>query len=82
MRLTSEALALQERYLAAGVVPESAQEDALHVAIATVHRADLVVSWNFRHIVNVERIRLFNAVNLVEGYQPIEIRSPREVVGQ
>ena len=48
--------------------------------LATVSRADLVVSWNFKHIVHWEKIRGFNAVNLREGYPPIEIRSPREVV--
>jgi len=54
--------------------------DAHHIALATVALADLVVSWNFKHIVHWDRIRLFNAVNLREGYSPIDIRSPREVV--
>ncbi len=45
-----------------------------------VCRADSIVSWNFKHIVRVDRIRWFNAVNLMQGYQPIDIRSPLEVV--
>lgn len=55
-------------------------KDAHHIALATVARADLVVSWNFKHIVHWEKMRGFNAVNLREGYPLIEIHSPREVV--
>ena len=51
----------------------------LHIALATVANADLLVSWNFRHIVRVDKIRLFNAVNLEQGYQALSIHSPREV---
>ena len=54
--------------------------DALHVAQATVANADIIVSWNFKHIVHFDKIRGFNAVNLREGYLPIEIRSPMEIV--
>lgn len=75
-----EAEHLRDMYLEAGVVPPGASEDAHHVAIATVERADIIVSWNFRHIVHIEKIRGFNAVNLREGYPTLEIRSPREVV--
>jgi hypothetical protein len=75
-----EAEFLQERYLEAGILGKTWQDDALHVAIATVARADLIVSWNFKHIVKVGNIRRFNAVNLIHGYQAIDIRSPREVV--
>ena len=52
----------------------------LHVALATIGRVDVLVSWNFQHIVNLGRIRLFNAVNLEEGYGLIEIRTPKEVL--
>jgi hypothetical protein len=77
---TDEALQLQDAYLAAGVVDKNAHFDALHVALATIARADLIVSWNFRHIVHYDRIRAFNAVNLREGYGVVTIHSPREVV--
>jgi predicted nucleic acid-binding protein len=77
---TEEARALQVAYLEAGVLARSSDVDALHVAIATVTHADVVVSWNMRHIVRLERIRGFNAVNLREGYGQIEIRTPREVL--
>jgi hypothetical protein len=52
----------------------------LHVALATVYRADVLVSWNFQHIVRFDRIRGFNAVNLREGYGILDIRSPLEVI--
>ncbi len=71
---------LRDAYLAENVVGESSTEDAHHVALATVGRADLIVSWNFRHIVHLDKIRAFNAVNIREGYGLLEIRSPREVV--
>ena len=78
--ITPESLHLRDAYLAASVVGPRHANDAHHIALATVARADLVVSWNFKHIVHWDRIRLFNAVNLREGYSPIDIRSPREVV--
>ena len=54
--------------------------DAQHIAIATVGRVDVLVSWNFKHIVNLQRIRGYNSVNLREGYPLVEIRTPREVL--
>lgn len=77
--LAEESFRLRDAYLADGVVTAKWRDDAHHVALATVARADLIVSWNFRHLVNVIRIRGFNAVNLRLGYQTIDIRSPREV---
>ena len=77
--LTEEAKELADAYLAHGVVGPGSLADALHVALATVSGVDVLVSWNFKHIVNFGRIRLFNAVNL-KGYGLIEIRTPREVL--
>ena len=77
---TPEADALAEAYLAHGIVGPGSRSDALHVALATIGRVDVLVSWNFRHIVNLGRIRLFNAVNLEQGYGLIEIRTPKEVL--
>src|SRR3990172_9107003 len=67
LRIDRDVGELAEAYLAAGVVGSASRVDATHVAAATIARADVIVSWNFRHIVNVERIRGFNAVNLVNG---------------
>ena len=77
---TPEADALAEAYLAHGIIGPGSRSDALHVALATIGRVDVLVSWNFKHIVNLGRIRLFNAVNLEEGYGLIEIRTPKEVL--
>ena len=78
--ISEESERLRDAYLLAKVVGSGHAKDAHHIALATVARADLVVSWNFKHIVHWDKIRMFNAVNLREGYPAIEIRSPREVI--
>ena len=77
--VTGEALDLAEAYLARGVLTPKFYDDATHIALATLAEVDLLVSWNFRHIVHYDKIRAFNAVNLERGYKPIQIYSPREV---
>jgi hypothetical protein len=79
VEFTNEASDLADQYIACGVAVEKNRVDAQHVAIATVMRVDLLVSWNFKHIVRLDRIRLYNSVNLRYGYPIMEIRSPREV---
>jgi predicted nucleic acid-binding protein len=74
-----EAEELAEAYLQAGVLGKASRSDALHVAVATVARADVILSWNFKHIVNYERIHEFNGVNTLKGYAPISIHSPLEM---
>ncbi len=75
-----EAECLAEAYVAAGILGPARRDDATHVAIASVVRADLIPSWNFRHIVNYRKIQQFNEVNRLRGYPPIDIRSPLEVI--
>ena len=82
MSLSEEAEQLASQYLQSGVVGAKDLADAQHIAIASVARVDVLVSWNFQQIVNLNRIRAFNAVNLRLGYQILEIRSPREVVNE
>ena len=77
---TPEMYELAQEYLDAKIVTPKYKEDALHIAIATINRADLLVSWNFKHIVNFRRIHQFNAVNLSLGYAILDIRSPMEVI--
>ncbi len=72
---------LAEQYIKAKTVTREYYEDALHIANATIKKVDVVASWNFKHLVNLEKIRKYNAVNLTEGYSIIEIRTPREIVG-
>jgi hypothetical protein len=78
--LTQEVLELQEAYLAADVVTSGSAEDALHVAYATFARCDLLVSWNFKHIVHKDKVPRYNAVNILRGFPTIGIYSPSEVI--
>ena len=77
--LTTEILALRDAYVRAGVVGPQWLNDAAHVAAATVVRADAIVSWNFKHIVRLEKIRGYNQVNESLGYGSLAIVTPREV---
>ena len=78
--MNKETVGLQAEYLAAHVVGSASSEDAHHVAIASVRRADVIASWNFKHLVHVEKIRGFNAVNQRLSYPAIAVRSSREIV--
>lgn len=80
LQLDTEARELAEAYIEAGVITAKMRADAQHIAIATVDRVDVLVSWNFKHIVNLQRIRGYNSVNLRRGYPTLEIRTPREVL--
>lgn len=75
-----EAVDLATEYIHENVVGKTSFADCLHIALATIHRADLLISWNFKHIVNMERIRGYNFINIKNGYKPLEIRSPRELM--
>jgi hypothetical protein len=77
---SEEASELAVEYLRHGVLGPGSHADALHIALATVGQVDVLVSWNFRHIVNLGRIRFFNGVNLQQGYGSLEIRTPKEVL--
>jgi len=78
--LTDEARQLAEKYIAENVVGMTSYDDCCHIALATIHRVDVLASWNFKHIVNLARIRGYNAVNLKNGYTTIEIRNPKELI--
>lgn len=79
--VTPDALILAETYIKEKVVGETSFDDCVHIATATIHKVDLLVSWNFKHIVNVYRIRGYNSVNLKLGYSTLNIHSPKEIVG-
>jgi len=80
--LDQEAQDLATRYIEEQVVTEKFLLDAQHIAMASIHRVHVLVSWNFKHIVNLRRIHLYNAINLKYSYPMIEIRSPREVIDE
>lgn len=80
--LDEEAKFLAEKYIEERAISQKSLVDAQHIAIASINRVDVLVSWNFRHIVNLRRIQLYNATNLKYGYPLIEIRSPREIIDE
>lgn len=75
---SDEAIDLATEYISEKVVGQTSYVDCLHIALATINRADFLVSWNFKHIVNIERIRGYNSINIKNGYKQLEIRLPRE----
>ncbi len=80
LAITNEADQLANQYVTENVVGKTSLRDCRHIAIATLNNADLLVSWNFKHIVNVRRIRGYNGVNYKLGHKILEIRTPREVI--
>ncbi|TAF78055.1 MAG: PIN domain-containing protein [Bacteroidetes bacterium] len=78
--ITTEAVELADKYIDEKVVGQTSHSDCIHIAIATLYHADVLVSWNFKHIVNHIRIRGYNAVNYKYGHKILDIRSPREVL--
>lgn len=80
LALTDEMEDLAAAYLGQGVVPPKYKDDAQHVAVCTVTRLDFLVSWNFKHLVNVQREAGFNGVNLLQGYPPVRIVNPLELI--
>jgi hypothetical protein len=80
--VSRDAVELEEAYIAAGIVGARWQTDALHVALASVSRCQLIVSWNFKHIVHFDKIGLYNAVNALHSYGAIAIHSPPEVINE
>lgn len=80
VELTEDAIKLADTYIVEKVVGKSSIEDCRHIALATIHKVDVLASWNFKHIVNLDRIKGYNSVNLRLGYSMIEIRSPKDLV--
>ena len=80
LKLTDDAVSLALEYIRENVVGQTSYDDCLHIAIATTSRLDLLVSWNFKHIVNIKRIRGYNGINIKNGYPSIEIRSPKDLI--
>ena len=80
LETTEEADELTEFYMERGIIPEGKREDAFHVAIATAHEMDAIITWNYQHLANLRKSELFNGVNLERGYtKRLEIVTPMEV---
>ncbi len=80
IEISDESIDLAQKYIDENVVGKTSFEDCLHIALATMNKADILISWNFKHIVNMTKIRGYNSVNLKFGYPQIDIRSPRELI--
>jgi predicted nucleic acid-binding protein len=78
--LTEEAIQLADAYISEKVIGKSSLEDCRHIALATINKVDVLASWNFKHIVNLDRIKGYNSVNLRLGFSIIEIRSPQDLI--
>jgi predicted nucleic acid-binding protein len=77
---TQEVNTLADEYLNEKVVGATSKNDCLHIAIATINKVDILASWNFKHIVNIKRIRGYNSINIKNAYSAIEIRSPKDLI--
>lgn len=77
--VTEGVLSLVAAYAARKILPAKYEADMRHISLATIAEVESLVSWNFKHIVRLEKIRLFNEVNIQLGYKPLSILSPREV---
>ena len=78
--VNDEILTLASKYISEKVVGKTSLDDCVHIATATINKVDILVSWNFKHIVNVYRIRGYNSINIRSNYQSLEIRSPKEII--
>ena len=77
---SEESNRLAKAYINGKVVGPTSFDDCHHIALATISSVDILASWNFKHIVNENRIRGYNSVNLRMGYDQIEILSPLEII--
>ena len=77
---TNETKELADKYIVENVVGRTSLDDCRHIALATINNVDVLASWNFKHIVNLARIRGYNAVNIKNGYKTLEIRNPKELI--
>jgi predicted nucleic acid-binding protein len=80
VELTKEAIELADKYIVEKIINKTSIDDCRHIALAAIYKADVLVSWNFKHIVNLDRIKGYNGINMKYGYSVIEIRSPKELL--
>jgi predicted nucleic acid-binding protein len=79
IEINDEAEKLAKRYIEEGALTKKCENDARHIALASIYVVNALVSWNFKHMVNFVRLQQYNAINLSLGYRPIDIRSPKEI---
>jgi len=77
--IDEETKLLANKYISEGIIPEKFIADALHIAVTSVNDLDVIISWNFKHIVKLKTKIEANGVNKLLGYREIEICTPEEV---
>ncbi len=80
IEISEESIQLANWYIEEKVVGQTSLEDCRHIAMASINKVDVLASWNFKHIVNLQRIKGYNSVNLKYGYSLLEIRSPNDLL--
>ena len=78
--VTQDSIELANEYLNEKVVGQTSLDDCIHIATATINKVDLLASWNFKHIVNIQKIRGYNSINIKNGFPLLEIRSPKDLI--
>lgn len=79
-QLTSEVAKLSKEIISKGILTEKSTEDCLHIAVAIMNECDLIISWNFKHLVNIKTIRGVRAITNIKGYKGIEIMTPETLL--
>lgn len=80
LEFDSECYELAYEYIKREIIPIKYEDDAFHIAVASVNDLDAIISWNFKHIVKLKTKKEVSGINLLMGYKEIEIYSPMEVV--
>jgi predicted nucleic acid-binding protein len=78
VEITEEVKKLTQLYISEKALGKASENDAYHIALASINRIDCLISWNFKHIVNYNKVKLFNSINMRYGYPLIDIYSPLE----
>ena len=81
MTLDKDSDTLANVYIKEKIIPIKKIEDAQHIAIATCNQIDILVSWNFKHLANIQKQIAVKVVNEKEGYfYPLLLTNPMEVI--
>lgn len=78
--VNEDVYSLAQKYIDEGIIPQTYQDDALHIALATSNEADALISWNFKHMVKLKTIRGVNGINKMLGFKELEILTPQSLI--
>lgn len=74
--ITDDVIVMAEKIIDMGILTQKSFDDCQHIGVAVINECDCIISWNFKHIVNVKTIRGVRAITNLEGYKMIEIWNP------